>query len=256
MMRMLNHRSHDLFVCRNSIGFLSAYCFFLMIRRPPRSTLFPYTTLFRSERAGDPGVGSGTDRVGRRDGAVPRVLVVVDEDAVALLLPPLADGKFGASATLRTSSNETPCGVEVDPQLVGTIEVGAAHGPRVEVDHAQVDGPHEVRGVVRHELPPAAPAREVHRRGLEPAGSAVRNALLEEGRARCALHEALQRRRALPEVDDRRLGSLEVVARKVELRVPGLGEEDLVRVREPDLRPGDLKRPVALLRGHGWKDRA
>src|SRR3712207_8200619 len=25
--------------------------FFLMIRRPPRSTLFPYTTLFRSDRA-------------------------------------------------------------------------------------------------------------------------------------------------------------------------------------------------------------
>src|SRR3712207_1275068 len=35
-----------------------SYCigcfFFLMIRRPPRSTLFPYTTLFRSE-------GNGTD---------------------------------------------------------------------------------------------------------------------------------------------------------------------------------------------------
>src|SRR5688572_32544470 len=30
--------------------------FFLMIRRPPRSTLFPYTTLFRS----------GTDKVDRR----------------------------------------------------------------------------------------------------------------------------------------------------------------------------------------------
>src|SRR5256885_15000256 len=28
------------------------YFFFLMIRRPPRSTLFPYTTLFRSARAG------------------------------------------------------------------------------------------------------------------------------------------------------------------------------------------------------------
>src|SRR5690554_7316778 len=26
------------------------YFFFLMIRRPPRSTLFPYTTLFRSHR--------------------------------------------------------------------------------------------------------------------------------------------------------------------------------------------------------------
>src|SRR3712207_7631949 len=33
---------------------LLVYCFFfLMIRRPPRSTLFPYTTLFRSS-AGDP----------------------------------------------------------------------------------------------------------------------------------------------------------------------------------------------------------
>src|SRR5260221_8860283 len=27
-------------------------CFFLMIRRPPRSTLFPYTTLFRSAGCG------------------------------------------------------------------------------------------------------------------------------------------------------------------------------------------------------------
>src|SRR2546427_3299624 len=37
-----------------AIGMSLAYCwlfvFFLMIRRPPRSTLFPYTTLFRSRR--------------------------------------------------------------------------------------------------------------------------------------------------------------------------------------------------------------
>src|SRR3989442_9560331 len=32
-----------------SVGFY--IFFFLMIRRPPRSTLFPYTTLFRSARA-------------------------------------------------------------------------------------------------------------------------------------------------------------------------------------------------------------
>src|SRR2546430_4038198 len=32
--------------------------FFLMIRRPPRSTLFPYTTLFRSDKASLPfGIG-------------------------------------------------------------------------------------------------------------------------------------------------------------------------------------------------------
>src|SRR5947209_9834866 len=31
-----------------SLCSLSVFFFFLMIRRPPRSTLFPYTTLFRS----------------------------------------------------------------------------------------------------------------------------------------------------------------------------------------------------------------
>src|SRR3712207_7239683 len=35
--------------------------FFLMIRRPPRSTLFPYTTLFRSYRAVDPDYGDVAD---------------------------------------------------------------------------------------------------------------------------------------------------------------------------------------------------
>src|SRR5260221_2483017 len=30
---------------------MAFFFFFLMIRRPPRSTLFPYTTLFRSRRA-------------------------------------------------------------------------------------------------------------------------------------------------------------------------------------------------------------
>src|SRR5215467_15459201 len=30
------------------VGVVCVFFFFLMIRRPPRSTLFPYTTLFRS----------------------------------------------------------------------------------------------------------------------------------------------------------------------------------------------------------------
>src|SRR5204863_6536130 len=33
---------------------VAAFFFFLMIRRPPRSTLFPYTTLFRSRRPRGP----------------------------------------------------------------------------------------------------------------------------------------------------------------------------------------------------------
>src|SRR3712207_8150791 len=35
------------------IEYVSILFFFLMIRRPPRSTLFPYTTLFRSQDAAD-----------------------------------------------------------------------------------------------------------------------------------------------------------------------------------------------------------
>src|SRR5579871_1539164 len=34
--------------------FFIFFFFFLMIRRPPRSTLFPYTTLFRSSRSSRP----------------------------------------------------------------------------------------------------------------------------------------------------------------------------------------------------------
>src|SRR2546430_3861957 len=45
------------------------FFFFLMIRRPPRSTLFPYTTLFRSagqgRDAGGRGAVAASERVGR-----------------------------------------------------------------------------------------------------------------------------------------------------------------------------------------------
>src|ERR1022692_2032989 len=51
------HVDHDCCCspCRSSsLPLFSRFCcfffFFLMIRRPPRSTLFPYTTLFRSYR--------------------------------------------------------------------------------------------------------------------------------------------------------------------------------------------------------------
>src|SRR6266498_5359170 len=38
--------------CARAVSRLSCFFFFLMIRRPPRSTLFPYTTLFRSKMSG------------------------------------------------------------------------------------------------------------------------------------------------------------------------------------------------------------
>src|SRR3712207_8771332 len=47
-----------------------------MIRRPPRSTLFPYTTLFRSQRGPEPRLGEEPGRPlarGARRGLRPRV---------------------------------------------------------------------------------------------------------------------------------------------------------------------------------------
>src|SRR5947199_10834839 len=38
-----------MYVCHTPLFLLLFFFFFLMIRRPPRSTLFPYTTLFRSQ---------------------------------------------------------------------------------------------------------------------------------------------------------------------------------------------------------------
>src|SRR2546430_12921449 len=47
------------------------FFFFLMIRRPPRSTLFPYTTLFRS---GPLAQGRGVDREWARAASIHRVV--------------------------------------------------------------------------------------------------------------------------------------------------------------------------------------
>src|SRR5258708_27755827 len=57
--------------------------FFLMIRRPPRSTLFPYTTLFRSFRLGE---------------VRPLLSTGVPEGGVAVLelLAPLVEREFAA----------------------------------------------------------------------------------------------------------------------------------------------------------------
>src|SRR2546427_13081533 len=55
-----------------TLVFFTLFFFFLMIRRPPRSTLFPYTTLFRSgrvSRARASGDGGGARAAALRGGA-------------------------------------------------------------------------------------------------------------------------------------------------------------------------------------------
>src|SRR6266481_5326443 len=57
--------------------FCFLFFFFLMIRRPPRSTLFPYTTLFRSR------LGVGTHAL-RRLGAFAAILPGLDRKSTRL----------------------------------------------------------------------------------------------------------------------------------------------------------------------------
>src|SRR2546421_652415 len=49
---MVDSHHRYLYICLYAyMHIYNLYFFFLMIRRPPRSTLFPYTTLFRSHHA-------------------------------------------------------------------------------------------------------------------------------------------------------------------------------------------------------------
>src|SRR5256885_8203015 len=74
------------------------FFFFLMIRRPPRSTLFPYTTLFRSEPA-----------------AVNAWVRIAPDDAVTLVIDKceMGQGVVTSLAMLRseehTSELQSPC---------------------------------------------------------------------------------------------------------------------------------------------------
>src|SRR5690348_17422985 len=68
-----------------------------MLRRPPRSTLFPYTTLFRSVRVGSEKVVELSDSI-RSERAEPTWQGRVD--------PCLADREELGARTLRGTSNE------------------------------------------------------------------------------------------------------------------------------------------------------
>src|SRR3712207_7521239 len=72
-----------------------------MIRRPPRSTLFPYTTLFRSSRAGGrraPAPGGAGHRSGNRRR-------VADRLGRAVRGPPRRGSRIGATSGRRSEEH-------------------------------------------------------------------------------------------------------------------------------------------------------
>src|SRR3712207_8640938 len=76
--------------------------FFLMIRRPPRSTLFPYTTLFRSD---DRFGGEGNDRIEARDGELDTINCGPGEDVAVVDAEEEGDVLAGDRKSTRLNSS-------------------------------------------------------------------------------------------------------------------------------------------------------
>src|SRR5258705_11069035 len=98
------------------------FFFFLMIRRPPRSTLFPYTTLFRSPAAAGPSLSPAPHRA-------------ADVDATALARahlprPGLDAGRQGHRVLRRP-------GRFLRRSLAGGWRDGARETPAREIDAKQ-----------------------------------------------------------------------------------------------------------------------
>src|SRR5216684_9034672 len=155
---------------------ISFFFFFLMIRRPPRSTLFPYTTLFRSPRRGGGHEGQAPGRVAvgesREAGAPP--VRGKGEDLAALPIgheeqPGRAGGEglrhraledearlaAGAHPPDRAGPRLPRClraAVAADPQVVRFVhrERAGARDPHV-VEHAPVavEAEHDTAVAVR-----------------------------------------------------------------------------------------------------------
>src|SRR5436305_9844827 len=106
--------------------------FFLMIRRPPRSTLFPYTTLFRSEAV--------LDRVGQ-EASKPLLSVVMSADGTTRRgfgYPESAARALGLAAQ-RAAWLRRPAGTipELDADAArGRAVVAAANDGWVEAEAA------------------------------------------------------------------------------------------------------------------------
>src|SRR5216683_7549577 len=125
--------------------------FFLMIRRPPRSTLFPYTTLFRSHRA----------RSQRLDGP----------SVSGQVRPPFPSSPWGKQRPMTVTRDRWPSGapgrtfyLSVLPLVVGGL-LGAA-SPGV----AQVPSPSQAQGALQQAVQQNTGLPDVIRQRLQQSG--------------------------------------------------------------------------------------
>ena len=139
--------------------------------------------------------------------------------------------------------------VEIDPQLIGMVEVVGADGMRVQIDTAEVHDPRQSRRLVHDDLVGGSPRGECQFRGPDPVGRVVRRSLLEERLFGDPVHEPLEGHGPAADAGQRAVGDGEVVLDEVELGVSSVGEVHLLRIGDRDLVAADLE--DLLGRRHG-----
>ena len=130
--------------------------------------------------------------------------------------------------------------VQVDAQLVRMVDVRPAHGPRVEIQAAEVDRPDEVGHVDRTQLPRAPAAGEGHRHRLHPVGERLGDALLVEKLAARAVGVPLEHGWSLANAAERPWTDGQVVLNQVQLGLAPCGEKHLLRIGHADGASVDL----------------
>src|ERR1051326_1235536 len=155
-----------------------------MIRRPPRSTLFPYTTLFRSDfgSEGDYNLrkditvaaevrssrGKNEARRTRRAGQIPAVVYGAFQDPVAIAINPREIHRIVLSNTgYNTIFNLAVAGGETTPVMLVDQQVDPVKGTLLHADLKRIDLTKRIRVTI-----------PVHTTG-EPKGVKVQGGLLE-----------------------------------------------------------------------------
>src|SRR2546425_63165 len=195
------------------------FFFFLMIRRPPRSTLFPYTTLFRSDREGVAAPPGAALRAARDGPVARRPLASSSRKSPDLCRPPAAhrvrpsheETRDDSEPLRRLGDRHRALGRGPRPgrgsQGAGGVTYAVFHGPRVlgpalrHRDHRPHAGRRQRAGH-RARRAHAAPTSAVLGAGLGDGGGGGAPPGLHRGRdAAPPDPDAPARRRAAPRVD-------------------------------------------------------
>src|SRR2546422_5068499 len=112
-----------------AVFFFFFFFFFLMIRRPPRSTLFPYTTLFRSHKVRSrkmqtaPGMRQRSSRPARSEEHTSEL-----QSRLHLVCRLLLEKKKKKKETVpQARTKETTQDTEVAPKMMSTLRAVHAH---------------------------------------------------------------------------------------------------------------------------------